>query len=58
MEKKDFEKCFHELNLNVWPKTFRDQSFGRSFSLLKEFKRDIFMDLCTCEETRKKQLWI
>ncbi len=46
------------MNLNVWPKTFRDLSFGRSFPLLKEFKRDIFMDLCTCEETQEKQRWI
>jgi hypothetical protein len=57
MEKK-IEKCLHERNLNVWLKTFRDISFGRSFSLLKEFKRDIFMDLCTCEETQEKKLWI
>jgi hypothetical protein len=56
--KKDFEKCMNEMNLNVSPKTFTDLIFGRSFSLLKEFKRDIFTDLCTCEETQEKQQWI
>jgi hypothetical protein len=45
MEKKILKNVLHEMNLNVCPKTFRDLIFGRSFSLLKESTRDIFMDL-------------
>jgi hypothetical protein len=39
MEKKDFEKCLHEMNLNVWPKTFRNLSFGRSFFTIERVQK-------------------
>jgi hypothetical protein len=37
--KKYFEKCLHELNLNVWPKTFRNLSFGRSFFTIERVQK-------------------